>query len=172
MTNDSIKAILKSAKKLNCSMLSLPGIVSEKKEIINSNKEFIDIYVTDSGLRKVVAKLLKDGHHARAVEEAFKYIDNLVKKIAKPTDNGLTGKKLMENVFSAALPLLKLNSGNTQSEKDEQLGYMQILSGCMVGIRNPRAHEHDWEDSEHRALQLIIFADHLITRIRDAEKTN
>ena len=49
-------------------------------------------------------------------------------------------------------------------------GYMEIFSGCMTGIRNPRAHKHDWEDTQHRALQLLIFADHLIERVRNSKK--
>ena len=49
---------------------------------------------------------------------------------------------------------------------------MQILSGCMVGIRNPRAHKHDWEDTEKKALQLLIIADHLILRIKESEKVS
>ena len=46
---------------------------------------------------------------------------------------------------------------------------MQILAGCMTGIRNPRAHETDWEDTKQRALQLLIFANHLIERVSMAE---
>jgi len=104
------------------------------------------------------------------IEEAFKYIDNLVKKTAKPEDMSLTGVKLMGRVFNPTSPLLKINSGSIQSEIDEQNGYMQILSGCMVGIRNPRAHEHDWEDTEQRTMQLLVLADHLISRIKSSEK--
>ena len=40
----------------------------------------------------------------------------------------------------------------------------------MTGIRNPRAHECDWEDSEQRALQLLVWANHLVERIRLSEK--
>lgn len=74
----------------------------------------------------------------------------------------------MTTAFSAAKPLLRLNAGATASERDEQLGYMNILAGSMTGIRNPRAHEHDWEDTERRALQLLMLADHLVDRVRRA----
>ena len=171
MIDDSIKSTLESVWVLNHEISSMPGVAFDKKATLNcKNIDLIDENITDLGLRKVVTKLFKDGHHARAVEEAFKYIDNLVKKTAKPKNNGLTGVKLMAAVFNPTSPLLRFNSGSTQSETDEQNGYMQILSGCMLGIRNPRAHEHDWEDTEQRALQLLIFADHLVTRIKGAEK--
>ncbi len=129
-----------------------------------------DIAVTNKSLRKRTEKLFKDGHHARAVEEAYKLLDNLVKKKAGLQDSDLTGAKLMQTVFSPNKPMLKLNEGVSSSEQNEQSGYMQILSGCMTGIRNPRAHESDWEDTEWRALQLLTFANHLIERVLMAEK--
>ena len=73
-------------------------------------------------------------------------------------------------VFNGNTPILKINAGESASERDEQIGYMQIFSGCMTGIRNPRAHECDWEDSEQRALQLLVLANHLVERIRLSEK--
>jgi uncharacterized protein (TIGR02391 family) len=129
-----------------------------------------DLTVTNRALRRKTRKLFMDGHHARAVEEAYKLIDNLVKKKAGLQHTDLTGSKLMQRVFSANAPMLKLNEGAIISEQDEQSGYMQILSGCMTGIRNPRAHETDWEDTEQRALQLLIFANHLIERVQMSEK--
>ncbi len=131
-----------------------------------------DNAVTNKALRKKTEKLFKDGHHARAVEEAYKLLDNLVKKKAGLHESDLTGSKLMQAVFSPNKPILKFNEGVSSSEQNEQSGYMQILSGCMTGIRNPRAHESDWEDTEQRALQLLTFANHLIERVSMAEKVD
>ena len=78
----------------------------------------------------------------------------------------------MQEVFSVNNPKLRINAMESDSEKDEQLGYMQILAGCMSGIRNPRAHESDWEDSEYRCLQLLVLADHLIEKIHDSASTD
>ena len=39
-----------------------------------------DEIITNKSLRRKTEKLFKDGHHARAVEEAFKLLDNLVKR--------------------------------------------------------------------------------------------
>lgn len=126
-------------------------------------------YIKDSDLLKVSEKLFEDGHHARAVEEAFKYFNNVVKsKAGLPQADG---SSLMKTALSANSPVLKLNAGLTASERDEQLGYMEIYSGSMTGIRNPRAHEHDWEDSEEHALQLLVLADHLVARVKASSKT-
>ncbi len=130
-----------------------------------------DEVITNKSLRRKTEKLFKDGHHARAVEEAFKLLDNLVKKKAELQNTDLTGAQLMQKVFSPNKPKLRLNGGVTSSEQNEQSGYMQIFAGCMTGIRNPRAHDSDWEDTEERALQLLILANHLIERAQMAEIT-
>lgn len=137
------------------------------KNAVNVNTRSCDLFdeiVTNKTLRKKTEKLFKDGHHARAVEEAYKLLDNVVKKKANLQNSNSTGASLMQKVFSPKNPILKLNSGTTVSEQDEQFGYMQVFAGCMTGIRNPRAHESDWEDTEERALQLLAFANHLIER--------
>lgn len=128
-----------------------------------------DSSITNKALRRKTEKLFKDGHHARAVEEAFKLLDNLVKKKAELQNTDLTGAQLMQRVFSPNKPKLRLNSGVTSSEQNEQSGYMQIFAGCMTGIRNPRAHDSDWEDTKERALQLLILANHLIEKAQMAE---
>lgn len=99
------------------------------------------------------------------------YIDTVkVKAGLQQTD--LTGAKLMQTAFSPNKPLLRLNECVSTSEQNEQSGYMQILAGCMVGIRNPRAHDSDWEDTEERSLQLLSFANHLMERILVSEKVD
>jgi len=142
-----------------------------KKEQL-SGIDLYDELVINKSLRKCTEKLFRDGHHARAVEEAYKYIDNYVKRKADLVLSDLTGASLMQTVFSPKKPKLKLNEGVNTSEQNEQLGYMHMFAGSMTGIRNPRAHEADWEDTEHRALQLLSFANHLIERVSMAEKVN
>jgi len=129
-----------------------------------------DALVTDNTLRNKTEKLFKDGHHARSVEEAFKLLENVVKDKADLSATDLSGASLMQKAFSVNKPILKLNEGLSTSEKDEQLGYMSILSGCMTGIRNPRAHESEWEDTEQHALQLLVLANHLIERVLLSKK--
>lgn len=162
--------IFSAAKILQSELDNCSGVLLRQSIKKDVTIDAFDQLITDKALRKTVEKLYRDGHHARAVEEGYKFIDNLVKKTAKPSDIGLTGSKLMTAVFSSNAPLLKINAGESTSERDEQVGYMQIFSGCMIGVRNPRAHECDWEDSEERALQLLIWANHLVERIRLSEK--
>lgn len=161
--------ILSIAKKINSDLAIMGASKKETSLSINLYNEVI----TNKSLRKKTEKLFNDGHHARAVEEAYKLLDNLVKKKAYNLgQTDLTGASLMQTVFSPKNPLLKLNEGISASEQNEQSGYMQILAGCMTGIRNPRAHDSDWEDTEQRAFQLLVFANHLIERVSMSEKTS
>ena len=74
----------------------------------------------------------------------------------------------MKEVFSANSPVLKLNAFESQSEKDEQIGYMEIFAGAMVGIRNPRAHEHELADQPEAALEMIVLANHLMRKLSNS----
>ena len=123
--------------------------------------DILDLYsslVKDDELRKHTEKRFLNGHYQDAVLEAFKYLNNYVKLRVKIQADG---SKLMQHAFSAANPILKLNSFITKSEKDEQQGYMDIFAGSMTGIRNPRAHENDFNNDPFVAIQLLSLADHL-----------
>jgi uncharacterized protein (TIGR02391 family) len=142
----------------------LDGVVIEHPTPELSEEEY-DRRVTDTGLRQATRTLYLDEHYRSAILEAYKHINNLVKELSKRTE--LDGAPLMNSVFSAATPRLAVNGLSNKSETDEQQGYMLILAGAMTGIRNPRAHETAWPDNQERALELLTFAQHLVTRIRN-----
>lgn len=137
--------------------------ISVKKQLV---VELYNILIDSKKLSTVTRKLFMDGHYARAVEEAYKCINNTVK-----VKSGLyaDGQDLMNQAFSIKNPVLKLNPLKTDSQKNEQLGYMLCLGGCMTGIRNPRAHEHQLWDSPDIALEMLAWANHLM-RIIDRAK--
>jgi uncharacterized protein (TIGR02391 family) len=126
-----------------------------------------DVLIDSKELRSVTRRLFVDQHYARAVEEAYKCINNTVK-----ARSGLSadGQDLMNQAFSIKNPVLKLNNLRTESERNEQLGYMHSLGGCMTGIRNPRAHEHQLWDSPHVALELLTWANHLMRIVGRAKR--
>ena len=166
-----IEIILTGAKLLQSAIekvgMGRPSI--SKLEVPNQN-DFIGLYDVLIGsveLRSSTRELFKDGHFARAVEEAYKCLNNKVKdksQIAKD------GQDLMNQAFSEKNPVLKLNALKTTSNVNEQVGYMLILSGCMRGIRNPRAHEHKKTDTPETALDLLVMADHLMSIVDKAKR--
>ena len=110
-------------------------------------------------------RMFIDGYYATAVEKAFVCLNNKVKE--KSLLNDRDGADLMRAAFSANSPVLALNSNLSQSERDEQRGYMDIFAGVMTGIRNPRVHEHNLEDGPEVALELITLANHLMRIVDD-----
>jgi uncharacterized protein (TIGR02391 family) len=166
-----IEAIMQSARrlqseidKLGMGQQSPPNIIPVKKQGV---VELYDVVINSNELRNVTRKLFVDGHYARAVEEAYKCINNTVK-----AKSGLSadGQDLMNQAFSIKNPVLKLNALETESQRDEQLGYMLSLGGCMTGIRNPRAHEHQLWDSPNVALEMLAWANHLMRIINKAKR--
>ena len=124
-----------------------------------------DRTVTNVSIRDVSRALFRDGYCARAVEEAFKCLNNAVKhKSGLSTD----GADLMRTVFSAKSPILRFSDLSSTSKKNEQHGYMDIFAGSMTGIRNPRAHDHQIKDNPRVALQLLILANHLMEKLDTA----
>ena len=127
-----------------------------------------DEVVTCEPLCSVSRGLFSDGHYARAVEEAFKCLNNEVK--VRSCRLNADGAALMRTAFSANSPLVKLNNLQSESEKDEQKDYMDIYAGVMTGIRNPRAHEHQLQDEPAVALELLTLANHLMRKLDDANR--
>ena len=128
-----------------------------------------DSLVTDPELHSTTRKLYMDGHYARAVEEAFKCVNNRVKN--KSGMKTIDGAALMHKVFNKDSPILRLNSLRSESHQDEQEGYRFVFAGCMAGIRNPRAHEHLLRDEPSLALEMLVIANHLTHVLARATRT-
>ena len=124
-----------------------------------------DEVVTIPEFHGTIRKLFADGHYSRAVEDAFKCLNNAVKKKSRLSKDGAS---LMREAFSPNSPILKLNKFVSGSEKDEQRGYMDIFAGTMTGIRNPRAHEHELKDEPKVALEMLVLANHLMRKLNDS----
>jgi len=113
--------------------------------------------------------LFETGHYAQAIFEAFKAVNNFVKERADIFS--LDGKKLMGEVFNEKGPIIKLNQGRMQSDRDEQEGFKFLFMGAMVGIRNPKAHDDVVQTDPYRTLEYLGFASLLMKRIEEGEIT-
>jgi uncharacterized protein (TIGR02391 family) len=107
-------------------------------------------------------KLYQDGHYANAVEAAVKALNGLVRLRSGLEFDGTT---LMERAFNPSNPVLRFNPLQDQSDRDEQKGFMQLFSGAVSGLRNPRAHGFINDDAE-RALEFIAFVS-LLAKLLD-----
>jgi len=117
-------------------------------------------------IKEVSEGLYRDGHYAQAILEAFKAVNNRVKEKAGRAD--LDGRDLMSKAFRKDAPILKLVPLATQSDIDEQEGFMLLFMGAMVGIRNPKAHEIVSQANPNRALEYLAFASLLCYRVDES----
>lgn len=130
-----------------------------------------DKIVTISTIGNACRELFADGHYSDSVLKACTVLCNAVKDKACLREQDKDGSNLMRYVFSLQNPKLKINSLETQSNKSEQQGYMEIYAGVMTAIRNPRAHEHDIRDDPEVALELLSLINHLMRKLDVASKT-
>jgi uncharacterized protein (TIGR02391 family) len=119
-----------------------------------------------------VAKIAKtrfdSGHFADAAESAFKLINERLKEIVRHRiGREYDGVALMQKAFSKDNPVLLLGNLSTMIGEDMQVGYQQIFSGAMRGIRNPKAHANVQIDAT-RAMHFIFLASLLMSKIDDA----
>lgn len=143
-------------------MLALP---SPSEESSGSANAFVRL-VTEPEIAEVSRDLYMSGHYSVAVQEAFKAVEKFVQ--TKANIHTISGVQLMEHVFSPHTPRLYWSSRRTISEQDEQKGYHRLYSGAMLGIRNPTTHEFRWVEEPEVALELVMFAQHLLRKAKIA----
>lgn len=134
----------------------------------SSIPKYIEIFTSldlHPDIKRVTKQLFLDGHYSQAVFEAFKRVNNMVKEKSGRKD--LDGSTLMTTVFSKNTPVLKLNSGTSQSDKDEQEGFMHLFQGAILGIRNPKGHDEIVQKDPFKTIEYICLAS-LLAKIVDS----
>jgi uncharacterized protein (TIGR02391 family) len=107
-------------------------------------------------------------HFADAAEAAFKLINERIKEIVRDrTGVECDGVALMQRAFSKDKPVLKLADLSTMIGEDMQVGYQQIFSGAIRGIRNPKAHANIQIDAI-RSMHFIYLASLLMSKVDEA----
>ena len=74
------------------------------------------------------------------------------------------GARLMNKTFMPNNPIVVLVYLSTQTGKDFQIWYMQIFSGAMTGVRNPKAHDNIVTDRKS-AIHCLFLASLLMAKI-------
>ena len=98
-------------------------------------------------------------NYSHAVLEGTYFISSLLRERAGVDGDGST---LIGQALGGENPKLRLNSLQTESERNVQKGYEQIMRGIYIGIRNPRSHEPT-QDTQETADSIICFLGHLVT---------
>lgn len=87
--------------------------------------------------------------------------------------SGLTkeGNALIEQVFSSN-PILIINKYQTKQEKDEHVGFCNLLKGLCGMFRNSEAHQPKifWNIDEQDALEILGLISYCHRRLDKAQK--
>lgn len=113
------------------------------------------------------AELLEDNYF-HAVLEATK---SVASKLRDKSGLDLDGSKLADASLGGSSPRVKINNYQTQSEKSEQKGFLNLVKGLFGTFRNPTAHEAriEWDMDESDALDLLVTASYVHRRIDNSK---
>ena len=106
------------------------------------------------------------GNYAHAVLESVHLITTVLRD-----KSGLDGdgNQLVGKALGGDDPKIRLNSLQTDTEKNIQKGFENIIRGIYSAIRNPRSHEAAATDKREHADAIICFINYLLT-VLDASK--
>jgi uncharacterized protein (TIGR02391 family) len=107
----------------------------------------------------------KTGHYREAVLNAVIKVFDLIRDKTKIDKDG---SDLVCEALSISRPKLIISTLDTESGQNEQKGYLEILRGAYLGIRNPKAHSLLTDLTEVKTAQYLIFASLLARRIDEA----
>lgn len=130
---------------------------SKLKEIIANRK-------LHSHLLKFCRAELLQNNYFHAVLEATMSIASMIREKTSFTSDGAA---LIDEAFSGDNPVLKINSFQTESEKSEQKGFVNLAKGLFGIFWNPTAHSAkiEWSMSEEDAIDLFTLASYVLRRI-------
>lgn len=106
-------------------------------------------------------KLYMEGNYFHAVLEAAKLYNSLVKS---KTGSDKDGQSLMMEAWNIDKGLLKINSLETETQRNFQDGIKFLSAGLISGFRNPTAHEPalHWIIDEQDATDILSLVSFLL----------
>ncbi len=104
------------------------------------------------------------------MEAALEHVNELAKRQLRTlTGEDLDGARLMKRLFSVENGPLVFGDLTTETGRSLQVGYMDLFSGAMTGIRNPKTHANV-TISEKRAVHLLFVASLLRQKLDETKK--
>ena len=115
------------------------------------------------------AELVSDNYFHAVLEACKSVADTIRTKSSIDNDGAL----LADAAFGGKRPALALNSLQTETERSEQSGFLNLLKGMFGTFRNPTGHalRVEWPMAEVDALDLLTLASYLLRRIENAVRT-
>lgn len=104
----------------------------------------------------------RSGRYRDAVLNAFVAVFDFIRE---RTSIDKDGAELVAEAFSLQNPKLIFSTLETESGRNEQKGFIQVLQGAYLGVRNPKAHSLQIETDQHSAAQYLVFASLLCRKV-------
>jgi uncharacterized protein (TIGR02391 family) len=108
------------------------------------------------------------GHFRDAVLNGVVAVFDLIRERTGVDKDGVA---LVSEVFSTDNPQLVFSTVKTESGKNDQKGFLLILQGTYIGIRNPKAHSLGTDLDQRSAGQYLAFLSLLARRVEQASAT-
>jgi uncharacterized protein (TIGR02391 family) len=109
----------------------------------------------------------RNGHFRDAVLNSIVAVFDLIRG---RTGLKIDGQGLVSEAFSLEKPQLIFSEIDTESGRNDQKGFLQILAGAYIGIRNTKAHSLHHDLNETTAAQYLVFASLLARRVSEANE--
>ncbi|MBN1887478.1 MAG: TIGR02391 family protein [Thermoflexales bacterium] len=112
-------------------------------------------------------------NYFHAVLEATKSVADKIRRMTGLTSDGAP---LIDQAFglgSTSIPLLAFNSLQTDTERSEHTGLMNLIKGLFGAFRNPTAHDPkiSWPVNEQDAIDLLTLVSLIHRRLDQAVRT-
>jgi uncharacterized protein (TIGR02391 family) len=146
--------------KLRDSVKSAGGDTNSPEEIKNT----LELEGFHPLVIKHAGKLFEDGHHRQAILDTYIALTEQVKSLSGRYD--LDGTGLMQTIFSPKAPKLSISTNF-----DEQMGFMWLFAGAVMGVRNPKAHAVTPHPDKQTTLEWLGFAS-VLFRVLDRATKN
>jgi uncharacterized protein (TIGR02391 family) len=115
------------------------------------------------------AELVRDNYFHAVLEACKSVADAIRRKSGIDAD----GAPLADEAFGGRRPVLALSALETETQRSEQSGFLNLLKGMFGTFRNPTGHalRAEWPMPEADALDLLTLASYLLRRIENAART-
>lgn len=117
-------------------------------------------------IAKCSLQLYTDGHYRESVINSIVAIFDLIRE---RTGLAQDGAALAGEAFSLDRARLIFSEIVSESGKSDQKGFMQIIQGMYLGIRNPKSHSLDHDLDKEKTAQYLIFSSLIARRVTEAK---
>ena len=147
----------------------IPNLIDELDDLFRSLGTRTETYGLEGLLHPIIIKSsyrqYRDGHYRDSVLNAVVAVFDLIRERTGLQEDGI---QLVGRAFSIENPFLVLSTLDTESGKNEQKGFIQILQGAYLGIRNPKAHSLSTDLTQDATAQYLVFASLLARQIEES----